>query len=150
MSRRLWLLCAWWPLIGCLPAHAGQRDTGLASFYSDVPDRSERLTAAHRSLPFGTMVSVMRVDTGAHVVVRINDRGPFIQGRVIDLSHPAAEQLGMVGAGLARVAVQIIPAPVRAIRPLRAAPVPVRAIRPVRDREAAFRFSDGRLPAIVE
>jgi rare lipoprotein A (peptidoglycan hydrolase) len=87
-------------------------------------------------LPFGTMVSVTRVDTGAYVVVRINDRGPFIQGRIIDLSHPAAEQLGMIGSGLAQVTIQVIPAPVRVARPVRAIPVPVRAVRPVRDREA--------------
>jgi rare lipoprotein A len=82
------------------------------------------------------MVSVTRVDTGAYVVVRINDRGPFIQGRIIDLSHPAAEQLGMIGTGLAQVTLQVIPAPVRVARPVRAVPVPVRAVRPVRDREA--------------
>ena len=138
MTRLLFLslLCGWWPLFGCPPALAEQHGTGLASFYAGVPDRSEKLTAAHRSLPFGTMVSVTRVDTGAYVVVRINDRGPFIQGRIIDLSHPAAEQLGMIGTGLARVTIQVIPAPVRVARPVRAIPVPVRAIRPVRDREA--------------
>lgn len=138
MTRLLFLslLCGWWALFGCPPALAEQHGTGLASFYAEVPDRSERLTAAHRSLPFGTMVSVTRVDTGAYVVVRINDRGPFIQGRIIDLSHPAAEQLGMIGTGLAQVTLQVIPAPVRVAMPVRAIPVPVRAIRPVRDREA--------------
>src|SRR2546421_1443735 len=139
MPRFLSLLWMLWPFLGCLPALAGQYDTGIASYYSAVPDKSEKLTAAHRTLAFGTMVSVIRIDTGAHVVVRINDRGPFIQGRIIDLSHPAAEQLGMVGAGLARVTIQVIPVPVRATRPVRAVPVPVRAIRPPRDRETALR-----------
>lgn len=132
MKCLLSLPCASWMLLGCLPAEAGQHRDGLASFYAEVPDRSEKLTAAHRSLPFGTMVSVTRVDTGAQVVVRINDRGPFIQGRIIDLSLPAAKQLGMIAAGVARVTVQVIPAPVPADRPMRAVPVPVLAIRPVR------------------
>jgi rare lipoprotein A len=116
MTRLLSLLWALWPFLGCLPASAEQHDTGLASFYSAVPDKSDKLTAAHRTLAFGTMVSVIRIDTGAHVVVRINDRGPFINGRIIDLSHPAAEQLGLIDAGIARVKVQVIPAPVRATR----------------------------------
>ena len=88
----------------------------MASFYSDVPDRSQKLTAAHRSLPFGTMVNVTRMDTGAQVVVRINDRGPFIKGRIIDVSHPAAQQLGMIGKGVARVRIQVVPAPLPAVR----------------------------------
>ena len=137
MSRHLSLLCAWLPLFGCLPAQAQQHGTGLASFYAAVPDRSEGLTAAHRSLPFGTMVSVTRLDTGAHVVVRINDRGPFIQGRIVDLSLPAAEQLGMIGAGVARVRLQVIP-------------VPVRAVRPLHDRGADSRCPACRLPPILD
>jgi rare lipoprotein A len=116
MPRFLSLLWMLWPILGCPPALAGQHDTGLASYYSAVPDKSEKLTAAHRTLAFGTMVSVTRIDTGTHVVVRINDRGPFINGRIIDLSHPAAEQLGLIDAGIARVKVQVIPAPVRATR----------------------------------
>jgi rare lipoprotein A len=56
------------------------------------------------------MVAVTRVDTGAQVVVRINDRGPFLRGRIIDLSKRAAEQLGMIGQGFARVRIQVISA----------------------------------------
>jgi rare lipoprotein A len=97
-------------LLGAAPALADQA-TGLASFYRATPTGSERLTAAHRSLPFGTFVRVTRIDNGAHVVVRINDRGPFIAGRIIDLSLPAAEQIGMVGSGLARVRVEVVPVP---------------------------------------
>jgi rare lipoprotein A len=107
---------------GCFSASAADGDVGMASFYAQVPDRSEKLTAAHRSLPFGTMVSVIRTDTGAHVVVWINDRGPFVKGRIIDLSHPAAEQLGLIGIGLARVRIQVVPAPVRAVRKAATAP----------------------------
>jgi rare lipoprotein A len=55
------------------------------------------LTAAHRTLPFGTRVRVVNQKTGRSVVVRINDRGPFIKGRVIDLAHSAARQIGLSG-----------------------------------------------------
>jgi rare lipoprotein A len=90
-------------------------DQGLASFYSDALQGNrtasgerfdqKKLTAAHPDLPFGTWVRVQHLETGREVVVRINDRGPFIKGRVIDLSRRAAEQLGMVNAGLAPVRV---------------------------------------------
>jgi rare lipoprotein A len=66
------------------------------------------LTAAHPSLPFGTMVEVVDTASGRSVVVRINDRGPFVKGRVIDLSHAAAKRLGMIEAGLARVEVYLL------------------------------------------
>ena len=111
MSGRMRMLCLGIFLAAPLmQARAG--DIGWASFYDDVPDRSQLHTAAHRTLPFGTMVSVMRLDTGDNVVVRINDRGPFIRGRVIDLSRAAAKKLGIVGVGVAKVSVQVIPAPV--------------------------------------
>ena len=61
------------------------------------------LTAAHRSLPFGTRVLVENLSNGRSVVVRINDRGPFIGGRVIDLSEAAAAHIGMIGSGTAKV-----------------------------------------------
>lgn len=137
-------------MLTCSAASAEEAHTGMASFYSEVPDRSEKLTAAHRSLPFGTMVSVVRMDTGAQVVVRINDRGPFLKGRIIDVSHPAAEQLGMIGLGLARVRIQVIPVPVLATKPVRVIPVPVVAVRPARDREEAVRCPACRLPPILE
>lgn len=114
MLRLLSLKCAWWALLGCPAGLAAEANAGLASFYAAVPNPAEKFTAAHRTLPFGTMVSVVRVDTGAQAIVRINDRGPFIKGRIIDLSLPAARQLGMVGQGLARVRIQVIPAPVPA------------------------------------
>lgn len=64
------------------------------------------MTAAHRSLPFGTRVKVTDQRTGKSVHVTINDRGPFIRGRIIDLSKEAARQLGMLGTGTARVCVK--------------------------------------------
>lgn len=66
------------------------------------------LTAAHRTLPFGTWVRVKRLDTGKHVDVRINDRGPFIAGRIIDLSRKAASRLNMISSGVAPVSVSPI------------------------------------------
>jgi rare lipoprotein A len=63
------------------------------------------LTAAHRSLPFGTRVLVENLSNGHSVVVRINDRGPFVPGRIIDVSKAAASSLGMLGSGTARVRV---------------------------------------------
>ena len=61
------------------------------------------LTAAHRSLPFGTKLKVTNLRNGKTVVVRVSDRGPFARGRVIDLSYGAASAIGMVGLGTARV-----------------------------------------------
>ncbi|KAA2238194.1 septal ring lytic transglycosylase RlpA family protein [Salinarimonas soli] len=62
------------------------------------------MTAAHRTLPFGTRVKVVHEDTGRAVVVRINDRGPFSHGRVIDLAHGPAQSLGLTRSGVGRVA----------------------------------------------
>ena len=66
------------------------------------------MTAAHRTLPFGTLVRVTNPSTGASVVVRINDRGPFTKGRMIDVSRAAAEQLGLVARGHATVELALI------------------------------------------
>jgi rare lipoprotein A len=66
------------------------------------------LTAAHRYLPFGTEVVVTNSNNGESVVVRINDRGPFTGGRIIDLSHEAANRIGMINSGTARVIVEVI------------------------------------------
>ena len=88
-------------------------EQGQASYYADryhgrrtasgeAYDRNA-LTAAHRSLPFGTRVRVMRLDNGRDTVVRINDRGPFVRGRVIDLSRRAAAELDMFGPGVVDV-----------------------------------------------
>lgn len=66
------------------------------------------MTAAHRTLPFGTEVRVHDLDNGKSVDVRINDRGPFVGGRIIDLSHAAAEAMDMVGPGTAHVQLEIL------------------------------------------
>ena len=68
----------------------------------------EALTAAHKTLPFGSIVRVRRVDTGDEVTVRINDRGPFIKGREIDLSFEAAKRLGMIEDGLVKVEIKVV------------------------------------------
>ena len=88
---------------------------GMASFYkhgsrtaSGEKFNPGELTAAHRTLPFGTKVRVTNVATGKTVTVRVNDRGPFINGRVIDVSHAAAQTLGMTGQGVAKVKLDVV------------------------------------------
>jgi rare lipoprotein A len=90
-------------------------ETGRASWYSMTSRTAsgERcnpgaLTAAHRTLPFGTRVKVENLKTGRSVVVRINDRGPFVGGRVIDVTKAAAHKLGMIGTGTARVRLTVL------------------------------------------
>lgn len=91
------------------------KSAGWASYYKSgkVTANGERfnphgLTAAHRSLPFGTKVKVSNPRTGRSVVVRINDRGPFIKGRVIDLSLGAAKVIGLHKSGVAKVTYTVI------------------------------------------
>jgi rare lipoprotein A len=67
----------------------------------------KKMTAAHRTLPLGTWIDVANVATGQAARVRINDRGPFTKGRVLDLSHAAAEKLGVIGPGVARVRITV-------------------------------------------
>ena len=86
--------------------------SGIASVYSGGKTangevaRAHSLTAAHRTLPFGTMVRVTHRSTGKSVVVRINDRGPFVRGRVIDLTPAGAHALGF--SGLAPVTLSVV------------------------------------------
>lgn len=104
-------------LHGPIPENVRAPQTGLASYYGpgvgDKTATGERfdpsgMTAAHRTLPFGTRVKVTRVDTGDSVVVRINDRGPFKPGRVIDLSEGAAKTLRMTDVGLTNVRLEVL------------------------------------------
>lgn len=99
------------------PPPAGFVETGIASWYGqefhgrptssrEIYDQND-LTAAHPTLPFGTMVLVTNLENGRQVTVRINDRGPFVKGRIIDLSYAAARLLGMVGPGTARVRLEV-------------------------------------------
>ena len=67
-----------------------------------------QLTAAHRTLPFDTVVQVRNRDNGRRVEVRITDRGPFVRGRIIDLSYEAAKQLEMLGPGVVPVEIRVI------------------------------------------
>lgn len=71
----------------------------------------EGMTAAHRTLPFGTLVRVENLSNGRSTTVRINDRGPFIEGRIIDLSRWGARELEMLGAGISQVRVTVIGLP---------------------------------------
>jgi rare lipoprotein A len=110
---------AW--MIGFLVALSGvclgQVETGKASFYaaafkgrktaSGERFHPDSMTCAHRTHPFGTLLQVNCPSKGTSVVVRVNDRGPFGKGRIIDLSHVAAERLGILRAGLADVVVQV-------------------------------------------
>jgi rare lipoprotein A len=88
---------------------------GLASFYSEGTETASgekfdahELTAAHPTLPFGTRLRVTNVATGKSVTVRINDRGPYVPGRVVDVSYSAAQSLGMVGKGIANVKLDVV------------------------------------------
>jgi rare lipoprotein A len=101
-------------LLGPINAHAAP-GCGHASWYAlnSKTASGERmnpstLTAAHKSLGFGTKVKVTNKRNGKTVVVRINDRGPFIKGRVIDLSKAAAQNIGMVSAGTAQVCYEVL------------------------------------------
>ncbi len=96
----------------------GHEESGLASWYGhpyhgrrtasgEVYDMGQ-MTAAHRTLPFGTRVLVTNLETGRSVEVRINDRGPFAKGRIIDVSYAAAQVLGVVGPGVVRVRLRVV------------------------------------------
>ena len=110
-----------------IPAAAAPRvgavEAGIASWYGhpyhgrasasgEVYDM-EQLTAAHRTLPFGTLVRVENLTNGLSVEVRINDRGPFVDGRIIDLSRAAAREIRMLGPGTAQVRLHVLSLPFR-------------------------------------
>jgi rare lipoprotein A len=101
------------------PARIGEMETGIASWYG-VPYHGrrsangeiydmEKLTAAHRTLPFDTWVEVTNLVNKKHIDVRITDRGPFVSGRIIDLSLAAARELDMVASGVVKVQIKVIP-----------------------------------------
>ncbi|MDY7117380.1 septal ring lytic transglycosylase RlpA family protein [Halomonas sp. SSL-5] len=99
--------------LGTVTTASAETQKGYASYYADkfqgrttasgTPFDQNQLTAAHRHLPFGTEVVVKRPDTGQEVKVVINDRGPFVKGRIIDLSKRAAKKLGLLNRGVAPV-----------------------------------------------
>jgi rare lipoprotein A len=91
---------------------------GVASFYTEGvrTANGERLnpnalTAAHPSLPFGTRLRITSVASGRSVIVRVNDRGPFIKGRAVDVSYSAAKELGMTERGVAKVKMEVVETP---------------------------------------
>lgn len=98
-----------------LPSAEGYEEVGMASWYgSDFHGRftsngetydMHAISAAHKLLPMHTMLLVKNLDNGREIVVRVNDRGPFVKGRIIDLSYGAAQQIGLVRSGTARVKV---------------------------------------------
>ena len=100
------------------PSNSIESVTGFASFYADAFDgkmtangeiyNMYELTAAHKTYPFNTMIRVVNLANNKTVIVRINDRGPFIEGRIIDLSLGAATQLGMDKTGVQEVRLEII------------------------------------------
>ena len=97
------------------PAAPALAQCGKASWYAEHGRtasgermKPEARTAAHRTLPFGTLVVVENLRNGRTVVVRINDRGPFIKGRVIDLSRGAASEIGLVSSGTASVRLSVL------------------------------------------
>lgn len=111
-------------LVGCASGPGAGPDTdftsqtGLASFYADRFDGrqtasgeifdQEKLTAAHKTLPFDTKVRVTNQANGKQVMVRINDRGPFVEGRIIDLSLAAARRLDFVQQGVVKVRIDVL------------------------------------------
>jgi rare lipoprotein A len=119
MNFALFLFCL--ALTGCKlsPWNWGSHsENGKASWYGNEYDGRKTasgevfdqwaMTAAHRELPFGTVVLVKNLDNGRTVKVRINDRGPFIRGRIIDLSRGAAERIDLVRDGVAPVRLEVV------------------------------------------
>jgi peptidoglycan lytic transglycosylase len=102
-------------LVSTKVTSTGRSSYRLASYYS-YPGRTangerydpKQLTAAHRTLPFGTKLQVTNLNSGRSVVVRVNDRGPFIRGRVVDVSHAAARELDLLHSGTAKVKVEVL------------------------------------------
>jgi rare lipoprotein A len=122
----IWALMLALALCGCAGSRAARRPTGpcergQASWYgghfhgretaSGETYDKEAMTAAHPRLPFGTIVKVTNEKNGWSCNVRINDRGPFAKGRIIDVSEAAARQLGMIGDGVAPVSVRVVKKP---------------------------------------
>ena len=109
--------CSWIPK-GESALDVGIKERGIASWYgaqfhgrlaaNGELFNMEAMTAAHRTLPLGSMVRVVNLLNGKHVRVRINDRGPYVNGRILDLSHAAAAQLGMVDTGLSVIQLEVI------------------------------------------
>lgn len=109
--------CSWIPK-GESGLDVGIKDRGIASWYGEqfhgrlaangeIFDMSA-LTAAHRTLPLGSIIRVVNIQNGKHVRVRVNDRGPYVNGRILDVSYAAAIQLGMVDSGVSVIQLEVI------------------------------------------
>lgn len=100
------------------PELIGYKETGMASYYakkfkysktaSGEPLNNSAMTAAHRTLPFGTEVLVKNLSNGKSVTVRINDRGPFVKGRIIDLTRAAFSEIANPNKGVAKVEIRVV------------------------------------------
>jgi len=116
MKHRYAVILIWVLIFVALPVMAGTEE-GAAAYYADSlsgnstasgePYDKNALTAAHRTLPFDTMVKVTNLDNGKTVVVRINDRGPHTKSFIIDVSGAAAQQLGLIDSGTAKVRLEL-------------------------------------------
>ena len=117
LTGMLFGACSWVPK-GDAQFDVGIKDRGVASWYGEQFHgkqaangeifNMEALTAAHRAMPLGSVVRVVNLSNGRHIHVRITDRGPYVNGRILDLSHAAAVQLGMEHGGLTYVQVEIV------------------------------------------
>jgi rare lipoprotein A len=111
------------PTLVSARVQVGHTQNGIASYYHDSLNGNKTasgeiydkrtLSAAHKTLPLGTRVRVTKLSNGKSIVLKINDRGPFVKGRIIDLSRRAARELGMIQSGLARVKVEVLSVPNR-------------------------------------
>ena len=111
------------PMSASARVKQGYTQKGVASYYHDSLHGRKTasgevynkriLSAAHKSLPLGTKVRVTKASSGKSIVVKINDRGPFVKGRIIDLSRRAARRLGIIGSGVAKVEVEVLSVPKR-------------------------------------
>ena len=107
-------------LTACGGSKSAFTQSGQGSYYADkfagkptasgTPYRPGKLTAAHNTLPFGTKIKVTNVKTGRSVKVTVNDRGPHVKGRIVDLSKKAAQKIGLVDAGVAPVQLKVVKA----------------------------------------
>ena len=105
-------------LAACGTSKSTFTQSGQGSYYADkflgrptasgTPYRPSKLTAAHNTLPFGTKIRVTNTHTGRSVKVTVNDRGPHVKGRIVDLSKKAARRIGLVDAGVAPVQLKVV------------------------------------------
>lgn len=124
-GRSLWILALGLSVCGCTSLtkgladlDVGLKERGIASWYGDdfhglqtangETFDMEAMTGAHRTLPLGSIVKVTNVTNGRQVKIKINDRGPYIGGRILDLSYGAARQLGMLGKGVAAIQIEVL------------------------------------------